>query len=350
MANMDIIVTMATIIQESKIKIRPISILILSLSLIFPLSACSKTPTIVSTESNVQLEGDVNEESIRRMEITLNGKEYIYNDHLTNVVFMGVDNESIPETVVGTTSAGQADAIYLVSYDRVTGNTNIISIPRDTITTVDVFDRDGKPLGPSTLQICLSYAFGDGKHESCRNTKEAVYRLFYRLPIQNYCSLTLESMKKIASLCGVISVTLPNDSLAKLDPTLTTGTRVEVTSDNAEIFFRYRDTSLSHSAIERSERHQAYIKALEDQYLSKLYEDSERVVDFYTQLEPYMITNMHSDDFVQIVECLGDNTFVNIWTIPGETVSTNQYDEFYVNEDLLYEQIISCFFKEVTSE
>jgi len=350
MANMDIIAIMATIIQKNKTNFCSAVSIIMCFCFLASLSACSKLPETAQTEPIGHIESDVGEESIRHKEITFNGKQYAYNDHLTNIVFMGVDNETIPDTVVGAAGAGQADTIFLVSHDRITGNTNVISIPRDTIATVDVFDRDGEPLGPSTLQICLSYAFGDGKHESCRNTKEAVSRLFYRLPIQYYCSLTLESMEEIAKLCGTISVTLPNDSLSSLDATYREGIVFDVTSENAELFFRYRNTNVSHSALERSERHQAYLRALEEQYLSGLYTEPEQISGFYSNLEPYMVTNMYTDDFVKIMESFGDGTLIHTWSIPGEAVSTDKYDEYHVNEDALYEQIISCFFEEVTRE
>ena len=339
---MDTIIT-----AKNKTRLRAGFIAIFCICIAITIAGCGKNPLDITTESTVTTENTTTEDSIRRMEVVYNGKKYVYNDHLTNIVIMGVDNETIPDTVVGTTSAGQADSIYLVSYDRVTGNANAISIPRDTIATVDVFDRDGNSLGPSTLQICLSYAFGDGKHESCRNTKEAVSRLFYRLPIQNYCSLTLDAMQEIAGLCGTISVKLPNDSLINVDSNLKAGTVFEVNTENAQTFFRYRDTNASHSALERSKRHESYLSALEEQYLSQLYAQPEKIADVYTSLEPFMITNMGSDDFVQLMEALTD---INTWVIPGEPRTTDKYDEFYIDEDSLYEQIITCFFEEVTGE
>ena len=65
--------------------------------------------------------------------ITYKGKTYTYNDHLSNFLFMGIDTRGEVENQE-TDNTGQADAIFLVSMDRVTEQIHVISIPRDTIT------------------------------------------------------------------------------------------------------------------------------------------------------------------------------------------------------------------------
>lgn len=351
---MDIIVIMATIIQNLQTKINTYIRLFVLLTCCFCiLVGCGNSENILTTESTVTTETSLDtesENSLHHMEVILDGKKYVYNDHLTNIILMGVDNEEIPESTIGSPSSGQADSLFLVSFDRVTGKTNVISIPRDTITTVDVFDRDGTPLGPSTLQISLSYAFGDGKHDSCRNTKEAVSRLFYRLPIQGYCALTLDSMEKICELFGPITVTIPNDSLSSAYPEMSKGTVIDITEENAETFLRYRDTSVSHSALDRSERHEAFLKACEEQILSDLYDEPEKATDIYVEFEPYMITNISVDQFVDIFEKLDEEASIDSWSVPGEPVTSDKYDEFHIDENALYEKIIKSFFEEVTGE
>lgn len=351
---MDIIVIMDTIIQKLQNKIDFITKFFVLTFVILFVTGCGRADVLQSNESSSVLESSAvlleDSEALHRMEIVLDGKKYVYNDHLTNMVIMGVDNEEIPDSTVGSPTSGQADTIYLVSFDRVTGRLNVISIPRDTITEVDVFDRDGEPLGPSTLQITLAYAFGDGKHGSCHNVKEAVSRLFYRLPIQDYCSLTLESMEKICELFGGISVTIPNDSLEKAYPEMSKGAVVNITTENVETYLRYRDTSVSHSALARSERQHAFLKACEEQILKDFYDKPEKIADIYEVFQPYMITNMRAGDFVEIFEKLDPNTPIHVWTIPGKAVTTDKYDEFHIDEDALYNKIIACFFDEVTSE
>ena len=95
--------------------------------------------------------------------ITYEGKDYEYNDHLSNFLFMGIDKRELVETTKGQADAGQADAIFLISWDRVEHKMSMVSIPRDTMTEIEVFDQNGDSLGKTKDHINLAYAYGDGK-------------------------------------------------------------------------------------------------------------------------------------------------------------------------------------------
>ena len=60
--------------------------------------------------------------------ITYKGKTYVYNDHLSNYLFMGIDTKGDMETAESG-NAGQADAVFLVSVDRVTKEMQVIPFP-----------------------------------------------------------------------------------------------------------------------------------------------------------------------------------------------------------------------------
>ena len=58
-------------------------------------------------------------ESTQTGEIVWNGNSYTYNEHLSNFLFLGIDNREKEAASVGHADAGQADALYLLSWDRV---------------------------------------------------------------------------------------------------------------------------------------------------------------------------------------------------------------------------------------
>ena len=60
------------------------------------------------------------------------------------------------------------------------------------------------------------------------------------------------------------------------------------------------------------------------------------------------VTNIGNDQFVKIMEGVTKGGNVERFTIPGEGVATDTFDEFHVDEDALYEQIVLNFFNEVT--
>lgn len=274
------------------------------------------------------------------------GKEYEYNDHLSSYLFIGVDTTEKEEAVSGNANAGQADALYLIARDRVTDAITVITIPRDTMTSVEVLGPGDKSLGTTEDHISISYAFGDGGHESCRLTREAVSELLGGIRIQGYCSINLEGIPILTDCVGGVTVMVPNDSLEEVDPQYQKGAEVTLTGENTELFVRYRNTEISQSAITRMERQQAYIRAFGERAEVVFAEDSGVVSKLYEALEPYMTTNMETGEFLEILESLQAGGELSSWTIPGEAVEGTRYDEYHVEEDGLYEKIIETFCEE----
>ena len=79
-------------------------------------------------------------------EVVLDGKKYQYNDHLSNFLFLGIDNRQKEATKSGQANAGQADALYLLSWDRVKDEITVIAIPV-SYTHLDVYKRQVGGLG-----------------------------------------------------------------------------------------------------------------------------------------------------------------------------------------------------------
>ena len=86
------------------------------------------------------------QESDQEDTIEHNGITYQYNEHLSNYLFMGIDTTEPIESNEARADAGQADAIYLLSYDRVAGTVKCLAIPRDTMTNIRTISLDGVDL------------------------------------------------------------------------------------------------------------------------------------------------------------------------------------------------------------
>lgn len=274
------------------------------------------------------------------------GKEYVYNDHLSNYLLIGVDNRENVETSVGQANAGQADALYLISWDRVKKTLTKITIPRDTMTNIETFLPSGESAGLTKDHISLSYAFGDGGHESCRLTRQAVSDLFYGLPIQSYCAINMDGLSVLTESVGSVTVTVPNDSLAEKYPEFQKGAQVTITPENTETFVRYRDINISQSALARMERQQAFIDAFSEAAKQQFVKDPGYASDLYLSLQPYMVTSMSTDQFVSLAESAAQGKILDGWTVPGEGVEGEAYDEYHVDDSALYGKIIETFYKE----
>lgn len=301
----------------------------------------------VSSSQRTESEQAEQKEKSAEGDVTWKGKWYNYNTHLTNYLFIGVDNREKVETNTGHANAGQSDALYLVAWDRVKKTATTISIPRDTITEIEAFGPGGESLGKTKDHISLSYAYGDGKYKSCELTKDAVSNLFYGLSIQGYCSLNMDGLPILTESVGGVTVTVPNDSLESKYPEFQKGAQVTLTKETTETFVRYRDTAISQSAITRMERQQTFISAFGEAAKKKFAEDPGFITQLYSDLEPYMVTNMGADDFTKVMQGMNTEDEESAWTVPGKGIEGEDYDEYIVDDDALYEKIIETFYTEV---
>lgn len=291
--------------------------------------------------------GDTAQEAGESSSVTYQGKEYTYNDHLSNFLFLGIDSREKAETQVGKADAGQADAIFLVSWDRVEHSLTGITIPRDTITEIEIFDQEGNSAGKSQDHINLAYAYGDGDRKSCELMEEAVSNLLYGIPIQGYCSINMDGIPVLTEAVGGVTVTVPDDSLTEVNPQWTQGSQIQLTPENVEDFVRYRDTSVSQSALGRMERQQIFLNAYTQKAQEVYGQNPSLITELYTSLEDYMVTNISNDQFAQIMEGLGAGGNTDTWTLPGEGTQGEGFDEYHVDDSQLYEKIIETFYKEV---
>lgn len=276
--------------------------------------------------------------------ITYKGKTYVYNDHLSNYLFMGIDTKGDMETAESG-NAGQADAIFLVSVDRVTKEMQVISIPRDTMTEIEMFSVSRKSLGLMENHINLQYAQGDGKTESCELMKTAVSKLLGGIPVHGYCSVNMDGIPVMTEAAGNVQVVIPDNSLEEVNPEFTEGAEVTLTKDNVEQFVRYRNTGREQSALVRQDRQkifiEAYMKKAQEQYAK----DASFVTGLYESMKPYMVTNIGNDLFVKLLSAAQEGKS-SVHTLPGKGAQGEYFDEYRVDEEALQEMIISVFYRE----
>ena len=288
-------------------------------------------------------------ESERKNIVVYGGKEYQYNEHLSNYLFMGIDTREPIEEEQTRAENGRADAIFFVSYDRVEKTVKCFAIPRDTMASIHAYSVDGEDLGLTEDHISMQYLYGDGKDESCRLMKETISRMLYGVPIQGYCSVNMDAIPAAVKVLGGVTLVVPDKTLETVNPKFKEGTEVIITEADAEQFVRYRDTTQSQSAIDRMNRQKVFMEAFVETAKAKATDNTSLVVDMYESIKPYMVTNMGSDLFAKLLETTYDSDN-KIQDIPGEKVDGMQFDEYHINETKLYELILHNFYKEVQDD
>ena len=294
-------------------------------------------------ESGGQQESDAWKGESNEGLVTYNGKKYRYNSHLSNYLLLGIDTEGEIAQEKETLSGGQSDAIFLVSYDRKEETAQILAIPRDTMTTIYIYNIDGTYVTPQTDHLTLQYAYGDGREMSCKITRDAVSNLLYGVPIIGYTAINLGSIPLLVDTVGGVTLTVPDDSMEEVNPEYKKGAEITLTSETAENYIRYRDTHAHHQALVRTERQKSFINAFADRILELQAQDPHTVTDIYETIKPHMVTNMSNDIFLDLA---GAKRVGEIRTIPGEGVATDLFDEYHVDDKALYELILDVFYIE----
>ena len=274
------------------------------------------------------------------------GETYKYNDHLSNYLFLGIDTTEAVDTYQSQADAGQADAIFLVSMDRATEKIKVLFIPRDSMTRIEVFNPYGQSLGETTDHLNIQYAFGDGKEKSCELMKTAVSDMLDGLPIQGYCSMNMDGISVITDFVGGIQLTIPDDSLADVNPEYKKGAVVDITGETAEQFVRYRDIDKTQSALVRQERQKTFLQALVQKAQEKAGEDAGFVTGLYDSVKSYTVTNMGNDIFAKLLAA-SQNGITDTETVPGEGTHGENFDEYHIDEDALSDLIISMFYEKI---
>ena len=275
--------------------------------------------------------------------IFYNGKEYVYNKNLTNILFMGVDKDAEASLSNMSGTSGQADCLMIISMDKSKETAKILQVSRDTMTDVDLFDVSGKYYTTVQAQVALQYAYGNGVQSSCFATKKTVSELLYDLPIDGYLSLNLAAISILNDAVGGVTVTVPED-YTDIDPAFTAGTTLTLNGEQAEKYVRKRDITVFGSNNGRMRRQMQYIPGLIQAIRKKVGSGGDYYKILEPVLEPYMATDLSADQINQLgkYEFLEDQTEY----LPGEMKEGEEHDEFYVDDEKLQELLIKMFYTE----
>ena len=222
-----------------------------------------------------------------------------------------------------------------------------LQIDRDTITPVTVLGLLGDRYEPVTEQICLGYAFGDGRETSCEVTVEAVENLLGGQEIDQYLAMGLDGISTLNDLAGGVTVTLEDDFSA-IDPAMTKGATLTLQGEQAETYVRSRRSIGVGTNEARMARQESYIRQLSVQLDEKLQKDQNFAVDAYDALQPYLTTSMAKGQLVNEAWAAKDYTRLDTIKPDGTyQVGEDGFMEFYPEAASLQQAVLQLFYEKV---
>lgn len=280
--------------------------------------------------------------------VSYQGKTYVLNENVTAILFIGVDKEEVELNEING-SGGEADTILLIGVDTVTGQTNVVSVSRDSYAQVDIYSANGRYLESRSTQLCRAYAYGDGWEKSCENVVKSVSRLFYGLPIHSYIAMDMQAVGFANDAIGGVTLVPKGDIIAKEYASLPAGEEVTLWGDEALWYIRYRNREKLEGNLDRMSRQKQYITTFIAKALQETKSDITTLVSLYRAVSDYTITDLSLADITFLLTTFVSNgARFDFSTVSGTTVKDGaKHVLYYLDETSMYEAVLKVFYTPV---
>lgn len=293
-------------------------------------------------------------ELLEEGEISYNGVRYRYRDSLINILCMGVDQKSIAEEKVYG-NGGQADAVILVSLDTDTGEITFLNLSRDIMTDVNVYTKSGNYAGTEKKQLCLAYAYGDGRHASCENMQLTVSRFLYGIPIQGYAAVSISAIPVLNQAVGGVEVTLSEEAARILTKyskgTYEAGETIVLDDETVYDYVHFREFQ-GDAPVDannaRMARQKQYMSAFAAKVMDQSLSDLTLPVRLFEVLGEYTVTDLTVSDVSYLATTALKNGMSQIHTetVPGTVVlGEDGYAQYLTDAQTLREMVLNLFYR-----
>lgn len=282
--------------------------------------------------------------------IEYQGKRYQYNESMHNILLMGIDSNKTAAEAAG--DHDQSDVLVLAALNQDAGKMTLISISRDTMCDIQVLDWNGNPDYLMHTQLALSYAYGDGQHQSCQMTRDAVSNLFYGLPIHGYGSFYLEGISALNDAVGGVTVTILDDYPFTAIPggsQMHAGLEKTLTGREARIYIQARpETGLDSNHL-RMQRQKQYMLSLISRAKQLIQQNPVSILNIYTAVDDYILTDLDLGEISYLATLAAGMDFSgDLRSVQGNLVlSEDNFAELHVDETALYELMLDVFYTEI---
>lgn len=272
--------------------------------------------------------------------IRYNGKLYRYNDQITTILLMGIDDQEKEEFDGVYGKNNQSDVNLLVVLDPVNEKMTLLAVSRDSMCEIKVLDEDGNYVGPAEAQLAVAYSYGDGAERSCELTCDAVSGILHGISIPAYGSIYMEGIAELVDLVGGVEITA-SDTFGPF----VEGQRVTLQGDLTERYIRHR-AHTTEGNNERMQRQNQVILALVHKALSSAKEDPFSIPELYRGVSDNVTTNINVSEMVYLAKTAISLDFNDeILKVPGESVlGEGNHAEYNIDEDALFDMIIDIFY------
>lgn len=154
--------------------------------------------------------------------------------------------------------------------------------------------------------------------------------------------MNMDGIAIVNDAVGGVTVTITDD-FSEVDSSLTIG-EVTLLGEQALTYVQTRKDVGSQLNISRMERHREYMHGLMQAVTARIVENEAFATDLYEQVSDYIVSDCSVNVISGLMERCADYTLEEIISPVGENVLSEEYYEFYVDEEALDELILRLFY------
>jgi len=223
-----------------------------------------------------------------------------------------------------------------------------ISVPRDTMVTLQMYTEECEWYGMEQGQITLQYAYGDGQNFSAEQMAKQVSSVLFNIPINGYLAINTNSLWILNEEVGGVDITMDAD-YTMFNPLFEEGATVHLHGNIMENYIRGRDKEEAGSAYTRMHRIKQYVLAFYDKAVEVLKHDFAMPIRVLNRMQGHMATDVTIDEIVYLLTQVVDCSFSteNIYTLPGEIIRGEKYEEYYLDQVGVAEIVINLLYEPI---
>ena len=279
--------------------------------------------------------------------ISYKGQKYKRNTAVKAYLFMGVDREgSLQKPVTVPFTGGQTDILWLIAFDTANEKARVVQFQRDSMTPVNITDKNGRIRYKELTEITVAYGYGDGSTVSADYTKESLSYLLDGLTFDGFLAIPFNSAATLTEHVGGVPVKIGH---LETDMGYKEGETVTLKGEEAVQFVRIRDMFADGGAEMRMNKHERFFKSFEKQTKKSLKTNPNVIHEMFTDIEDDMLTDIPKGDYVKLANTFakGKSVSDSIITPEGTLDSSQIYEAFYPDMDKLHNLIVELFYRPV---
>ena len=148
---------------------------------------------------------------------------------------------------------------------------------------------------------------------------------------------------------GITLESLDDIVYPEYDMNLHRGQLVTLKGEKAYWYIRLRQEDEFDSNSRRLERQKQYLTAFALAARESMNGDINVALSLFTTLQKYMVTDLNASSYTYLATETMDYDFTdeNIYSVKGETLQGDRFEEFYLDDEALQELIVKLFYEPV---